>query len=325
MIAFRAGPVHVRAPATSANLGPGYDTLALALQWHDDVVGRVVDTGLAIEVAGEGSNLPDDETHLVVRAMRACFERLGGQPRGLELSCTNRIPHGRGLGSSAAAIVAGVLLARGLVIDGEQSLSDAEAFALAAELEGHPDNVAACYYGGLTIAWTDPGGAHAVRTEVADDVRAVALVPPFESSTAQARALLPVTVAHADAAFAAARTALLVAVLAGTAGPELLGAATEDRLHQPYRATAMPESATLISSLRADGLAAVLSGAGPTVLVLARDQGEVDRIVARTPRAIGGPPPSASTATGARLIDPGQRGAAVTKPEYRLAWRCCRL
>jgi homoserine kinase len=282
-ISFRARPVHVRVPATTANVGPGYDTLALALQWHDEVVARVVDNGLRIDVEGEGADLARDETHLVVRALRACFDAIGAQPSGLELTCANRIPHGRGLGSSAAAIVAGIVLARGLVLGGEQSLPDADAFALAAGLEGHPDNVAACFYGGLTIAWIDDGTARAVRTDVAATIRPVVLVPPFESATASARRLLPDDVPHADAAFAAARGALLTAVLTGSADPAQLLAATEDRLHQPYRLPAQPEVADLISALRADGLAAVLSGAGPTVLGLARDQHEVDRILSYKP------------------------------------------
>src|ERR1700760_4149221 len=144
---FRAGPVHVRTPATSANLGPGFDALGLALDLFDDVVAAVTDDGLSVDVAGEGEALARDENHLVVRAMRATFDRLGGQPRGLELSCANRIPHGRGLGSSAAAIVAGVLLARALVLGGAQALSLADVLGLASRLEGHPDNVAACLLG----------------------------------------------------------------------------------------------------------------------------------------------------------------------------------
>ncbi len=152
--------MHVRVPATSANLGPGFDALGLALGLHDDVVGRGrPTTGCTSRSTGEGARAsPRDETHLVVRAMRAAFDALGGQPPGLELRCANRIPHGRGLGSSAAAIVAGVLLARALV-DGRRrsGCDDADVLALAAALEGHPDNVAACLLGGLTIAWTDDG------------------------------------------------------------------------------------------------------------------------------------------------------------------------
>jgi homoserine kinase len=283
--AFRGGPVHVRSPATSANLGPGYDALGLALSWYDDVVARVGEDGLRVDVAGEGEALVRDETHLVVRSMRATFDRLGGQPRGLELSCANRIPHGRGLGSSAAAIVAGVLLARALVLGGDELLPAEAAFALAAELEGHPDNVAACFYGGVTVAWTADGAARAVRADVDDAIRPVVLVPPFESSTAEARGLLPSQVAHGDAAFAAARSALLMALLTGAVAttPETLLAATEDRLHQPYRAAAMPRTAELVRLLRVEGHAAVVSGAGPTVLALAQDQDEIEQIGGCTP------------------------------------------
>lgn len=281
--AFRAGPVHVQVPATSANLGPGFDCLGLAVSLYDDVVGRVVDDGLSVDVAGEGAQVPRDESHLVVRAMRATFAALGGQPRGLELACANRIPHGRGLGSSAAAIVSGVVLARSLVVGGEQLLPDPAAFALAARLEGHPDNVAACWYGGLTVAWSEQGTACAVRLHTTATVVPVVLVPPFESSTAHARGVLPDTVSHADAAFSAGRAALLVAVLCGAAPVDALLAATEDRLHQGYRAEATRHTAEVVARLRAAGLPAVVSGAGPSVLVLARDEVEVERVAAAAP------------------------------------------
>jgi homoserine kinase len=278
---FRAGSVHVRTPATSANLGPGFDAFGLALNLHDDVVAAVTDEGLEIDVAGEGQDLPRTEKHLVVRAMRATFDRLGGQPRGLELACANRIPHGRGLGSSASAIVAGVLLARGLVLGGDRVLAMSDVLVLAAEIEGHPDNVAACLLGGLTIAWTAEDGARAVRVAGVTGVTAVAAIPPFESSTKKARGLLPDVVPHADAARNAGRAALLVAALTGA--PEALFAGTEDWLHQTYRVPAMRRSAALVKSLRGAGLAAVISGAGPTVLTLARDQVEVDSVRARVP------------------------------------------
>jgi homoserine kinase len=279
--AFRGGPVHVRVPATSANLGPGFDALGLALSLLDDVVARVGEDGLVIDIAGHGADLPRDETHLVVRAMRTVFARLGGQPRGIELSCANRIPHGRGLGSSGAAIVAGVVLARALVLGAEHVLPDDELLAIASAIEGHPDNVAACLLGGLTLAWTESGTVRALRLECDPVIRPVALVPPFSASTELARGLLPATVPHGDAAFTAGRAALLIAALTGST--DALLAATEDRLHQRYRAPAMPQSAELVSGLRAAGLAAVISGAGPTVLVLARDEQEVARAAALTP------------------------------------------
>ena len=215
--------------------------------------------------------------------MRAAFDRLGAQPPGLRLSCENRIPHGRGLGSSAAAIVAGVLLARALVVAGDELLPDDAVLALACEIEGHPDNVAPALLGGLTIAWQDEqaGDARAVRLDCDPGIRPVVLIPPFEASTEQARGLLPATVPHADAAANAGRAALLVAAL--TRAPQRLLPATADRLHQPYRVPAMPASAELVASLRAAGLPAVISGAGPTVLVLARDDLEVQQVHAAAP------------------------------------------
>jgi len=311
--------VRVRAPATSANLGPGFDALSLALALYDEVEARVTDGGLVIEVSGEGSHTAAaDEQHLVVRAMRAAFGAMGGQPPGIALRCANAIPHGRGLGSSAAAICSGVLAARALAGPGDARLSDEAVFQLAATLEGHPDNVAACLAGGLTIAWTPrpepaggapagagepggtpgdpapgagdtaagapaagdgaagaldagvgPAGARLLRIGVPATLRAVACVPPVPLATEAARQALPRTVPHADAAANVARSALLVAALTGA--PHTLFDATEDFLHQPYRAAIMPEAASLLGALRRAGAAAVVSGAGPAVLVLSFD------------------------------------------------------
>ncbi|HET7529893.1 MAG TPA: homoserine kinase [Mycobacteriales bacterium] len=264
---FRAAPVRVRVPATSANLGPGFDALGLALTLHDDVVARVTDSGLSVDVAGMGAaTVARNARNLVVRAMRAAFDRLGGRPAGLEVVCANRIPHGRGLGSSAAAIVAGIVAARSLVAGGSERLDDAAALALATDMEGHPDNVAACLLGGLTLAWTDEAGAHAERLDVDPSLAPVALVPGSSSSTKATRRLLPEVVPHADAARNAGRAALLVEALRRR--PDRLLAATEDRLHQPYRAEAMPRTAALLGELRERGVPAVVSGAGPTVLAL---------------------------------------------------------
>jgi homoserine kinase len=301
--AFRAGAVHVRVPATSANLGPGFDALGLALSLHDDVVGRVGEDGLVIDIAGEGADLLRDETHLVVRAMRMVFERLGAQPRGIELSCANRIPHSRGLGSSGAAIVAGAVLARALVLGAERELPDDELLGMASKMEGHPDNVAACLLGGLSIAWTDDAAARAIGLKCDPAIRPVALVPPFTASTEQARGLLPATVPHSDAAFVAGRAALLVAALTGS--PAALMAATEDRLHQQYRQPAMPQSAELLAALRAAGLAAVISGAGPTVLVLAYTDDEVARAASLAPPDWACLPLSVDTA-GAHVVPPAR-------------------
>ncbi|HTW20149.1 MAG TPA: homoserine kinase [Mycobacteriales bacterium] len=266
--AFRAAPIRVRVPATAANLGPGFDALGLALALYDDVVVHVTDEpGLSVDVAGMGAaSVPRNARHLVVWSMRATFKRLGGAPPGLEVVCANRIPHGRGLGSSAAAIVAGVVAARSLVVGGKDRLDDDEALALAASLEGHPDNVAACLCGGLTIAWTEGDRAEAVSVPVDRSIAPVAFVPGSSSPTKAARRMLPDAVPHADAASNAGRAALLVEAMRSR--PELLMAATEDALHQRYRAPVMPRTAALVGELRAAGIPAVVSGAGPTVLAL---------------------------------------------------------
>jgi len=259
------GSVRVRVPATSANLGPGFDALGLALSLHDMVEARTDRPGLTIEVAGQGeATAQAGEKHLVVRAMRETFGLLDGQPAGLALRCANRIPHGRGLGSSAAAIVSGILAARALAEGGAARLSAGAVLRLASELEGHPDNVAACLLGGLTIAWTGDGGARATRLSPLTTIVPVAIVAPEPLATEAARDVLPDSVSHADAAANAARSALLVAAL--TSAPGDLLEATRDWLHQPYRAGVMPVTADLVRRLREGGVPAVVSGAGPSVL-----------------------------------------------------------
>lgn len=262
-----SGAVRVTVPATSANLGPGFDALGLALDLHDVVDAEVTSGGLTIDVTGKAADdVPRDEKHLVVRAMRAAFDALGVAPAGLRVQCVNAIPHGRGLGSSAAAIIAGVLAARALA--GKADPRDyTEDLALATELEGHPDNVAPCLLGGLTIAWTADDHVRAARVDVHPDIQPVICVPESVVPTELARGLLPATVPHADAARSAGRAALLIEAL--TRRPDLLMDATEDWLHQRYRAAAMPESLGLVTMLRERRLPAVVSGAGPSVLVLA--------------------------------------------------------
>ncbi len=282
MPSFRAAPVRVRVPATSANLGPAFDCAGLALGLYDEVVVRVADSGVHVDVAGEGAeDLPRDKRHLVVKALRAGFDALGGQPRGIEVVCANRIPQSRGLGSSSGAIVAAVLAARALVLGGDQRLDDDAALDLATQLEGHPDNVAACLRGGLTLAWTDTAGVHVHRADVHPDIVPIAFVPATRASTRKVRGLLPASVPHAAAAANSARAALLS--LAMTTTPTLLLAATEDRLHQSYRASAMTRSAALVDELRTAGIPAVISGAGPTVLALATDL-TADAVLARDVR-----------------------------------------
>jgi homoserine kinase len=284
--------VRVRVSATSANLGPGFDALGLALTLHDEVDAWVRPAGLSIEISGEGADLAEaGEEHLVVRAMRAAFAVTGTQPPGIGLRCVNRIPHGRGLGSSAAAIIAGILAARALTgADGQDedesgpargagALPDDAVFRLATALEGHPDNVAACLGGGLTIAWTVSGRPHMVRLEPLPSICPVICVAPAPIRTEVARRLLPDLVPHGDAAANAGRSALLIAALTqlpaptspGTRSANGTGAlfdATRDWLHQGYRSAAMPDTDVLVRRLRGEGIPAVVSGAGPSVLAL---------------------------------------------------------
>ncbi|GAA0281400.1 homoserine kinase [Cryptosporangium japonicum] len=308
---FVSSPVVVRPPATTANIGPGYDALGAALSWHDEIELAVVGSGLTVELAGEGvEDLPRDEQHLLVRAARAAFDRLGGQPPGLRLRCVNRIPQARGMGSSSAAVVGGIVAARGLVENGTELLDDAAALALAAEIEGHPDNVAPCLLGGVTIAWTDEetGRAHATRMEPAAGVRPVICVPTTRGYTAASRGLLPAEVPHAAAAANAGRAALLVRAL--TAAPELLLPATRDWLHQDYRRPSMPVSLELVDALRAEGIPAVVSGAGPTVLAFAPtpSTNDVEAIAMKT----AGPGTFAVTA-----VDVSTAGAVAIRGQGR--------
>lgn len=266
MPTFVSGPVQVSVPATSANLGPGFDSLGIALGLRDVLTGEVTPgSGCEITVSGMGEGqVPLDEGHLVHRAMREAFAVMGCDVPPVRLHCENRIPHSRGLGSSSAAIVGGICLARGLVAGGSLLMDDGAVLDLAARLEGHPDNVAPAFHGGFTIALTEDDCYSATVVAVDPRVRVVVFVPPGPLDTKVARGLLPETIPHADAAADAGRAALLVVALTGR--PELLLPATRDFLHQAYREPAMPESIGLVRALREKGVAAVVSGAGPTVL-----------------------------------------------------------
>jgi homoserine kinase len=262
--------VTVKVPATSANLGPGFDTLGMALSFYDElVVEAVAGSGAVVEVHGEGAGeVATDEKNLVVKSLAYTFEKFGQKVPGLKLTAHNIIPHGRGMGSSGAAVVSGIVAAKGL-LEGIVEINDQQLLTIATELEGHPDNVAPALFGGLTIAWEDESGPHHKKLFVHRGVSPLELVPNHKMSTALARSLQPESVPHDDAVFNVSRSALLIAAL--TQSPELLLAATEDRLHQDYRAAAMPETDAIVKLMREHGHAAVVSGAGPSVLVLASD------------------------------------------------------
>jgi len=258
--------------ASSANLGPGFDSAGLALALYDRITVETTDAGLIVEVVGEGAGqVPTGPEHLVVRAIHRGLEASGFRAAGLVVHCHNAIPHSRGLGSSAAAVVGGLAIANALVAQADSDpLSDDDLIQLSSEFEGHPDNASAAVLGGAVVSWTDTGsgtpGYAAARLRLHPDIRLFPGIPEVRSSTAATRVLLPAQVSHEAARFNLSRAALLV--LALTERPDLLMAATEDVLHQPQRAAAMPASAEYLRLLRRGGVPAVLSGAGPAVLAL---------------------------------------------------------
>jgi len=282
----KGSSVHIRVPASSANIGPGFDSIGLALGiWDDYVVTVTAEPGLGIDIEGEGAgSLPRDERHLVHRSLLQAWEQLEVKPpAGLHLRARNAIPHCRGLGSSASAIVAGIVAAQGLCdIATEQGLpgdgldnGPDPAFDrsftnnLAAAIEGHPDNASASVFGGMTLSWEDDidsGQIHSVQLEVTRDVIPLVFVPSAQLATATARAVLPDQIPHDIAAQNSARVGLLVEAV--TRRPDLLLAATREWLHQEQRRASFPASMALLDALRDKGHAAVISGAGPSVLVL---------------------------------------------------------
>ncbi len=294
-------------PATSANLGPGYDSLGMALSLHDVLRVRTSGDGLtSVVVHGEGENeLPRDASHLCVQVMAQFLDAAGYETPVLQLTAENRIPHGRGLGSSAAAVVSAAVAANALLP--EEARLDGEALLkFCAGVEGHPDNVAPAIFGGLTVSWRDGASFATTKAPIHSTISAVVAIPSDRLSTASARGLLPDVVPHAAAADNAGRAALLVHALATT--PDLLMPATEDSLHQDYREPAMPESLGLLYRLRSDGFAAVISGAGPTVAAFVRDDAEAEQ---------------AENAINAAVAAITAKSSAATKSA--VSWRVLRL
>jgi homoserine kinase len=266
MVQPQANVIVVRAPATSANLGPGFDCLGMALDlWND------------VEAVPSGGQR-DGDRNLILRAARAVFEQVGAAYPGFELRCTNRIPFSRGLGSSAAAIACGVLIGNHCL---GGPLDESALLELSSRLEGHPDNVVPCLLGGVRVAAiVENGRIVQARVPVALRLRGVCFVPEQHSRTAHARGLLPTTVSLADALFNVARSSLLVAALA-SGQRDVLSEATRDRLHQPYRLPLFPAGARLLdAAMQAGALGAFTSGAGPSVLALCADAQQVDAVAA---------------------------------------------
>ena len=258
--------------ASSANLGPGFDSIGLALSLCDEIVVETTDSGLVVEVEGEGAGqVPLGREHLVVRAVECGLQAVGVRAAGLVVRSRNAIPHSCGLGSSAAAVVGGLAAVNGLVAQTDSTpLSEAQLIQLSSEFEGHPDNAAAAVLGGAVVSWIDRTGEEpkysAVPLRLHPDIHLYCAIPEERSLTAETRVLLPAQVSHHDARFNVSRAALLVVAL--TERPDLLMAATEDVLHQAQRAPAMPASAEYLRLLRRNNVGATLSGAGPSLIAL---------------------------------------------------------
>ncbi|MFI9506656.1 homoserine kinase [Nocardia sp. NPDC052566] len=299
--------VTARVPASTANLGPGFDSLGMALGIYDEIEVRTTDSGLTIRVEGEGADdVPWGPSHLVVRAIERGLESAGAWADGLDVVCRNAIPHSRGLGSSASAVVGGLAAGCALAaqLDPALATDSAHLVQLASEFEGHPDNAAASVLGGIVVSWTETEVAadharayRAVRLEPHPELRPVVLIPEERSATAHTRGLLPESVPHGDAAFNVSRAAL--AVVALTQRPDLLLPATADRLHQTQRAPALPLTTAWIERLRAAGIPATVSGAGPTVLALCTSDFPAEL------REI-------ATVDGLRVIEPGVAEGVIT-------------
>ncbi len=286
-VTFVSGAVRIVVPASSANLGPGFDSIGLALAVHDELIAMVTsDAGIKVDVEGEGAgSVATDETNLVVRAMNRGFVAMNAPPAGFILKCRNAIPHRRGLGSSASAVIGGLAMARALVEGGEALLSDQQILNIALEFENHPDNLSAALYGGFNVSWLQSENtARAVQPIVHSDIVPVVLIPPHELATTKARGVLPQQVDRSAACHNLSRTGLLVYAI--SQDPKLLLEATSDRLHQDARAGIYPETSVIISALRARNIAAMASGAGPAVLLLVdrNDASELEAALSVVPQ-----------------------------------------
>jgi len=268
--------VHVRVPASSANLGPGFDSLGLALALYNEVTAEEAD-GVRVTVEGEGAGrLAVNERNVVAKGVSAAYDAAGRGFAGCTLTCVNRIPLSRGLGSSAAAWVGGLVAGNALL---GSPLDRSALLTLAARAEGHPDNVAAALFGGLTVSAGGGDGAIAVALPVPNDLHWVTLIPEITSATSEARAVLPASVPREDAVFNVQRVALLLAALQSRRA-DVLGTALDDRLHQPYRVRLFPWLPSVADAARKAGaLGCVLSGAGPALLaVVTGSEGEASAV-----------------------------------------------
>lgn len=260
--------VHVRIPATVANLGPGFDALGAAIRMHLEIEIEPRRDSIEVMVEGEGAEqLPEDDTNLVIRSMNTFFDHVGRRPPGFAVRVKNPIPIASGLGSSAAAVVGGLFAARAIT---GRTVPQAEMVHLATSIEGHPDNVMPALLGGLVVCYRDTVSDELryLRLEPSDRLVPIVAVPRQGYSTNEARKALPEDVSFSDAQFTASRAALLVAAITTGAGSDVLADAMDDRLHEPHRLKLMPETSAVHMEIKDTGLPVALAGAGPSLLIV---------------------------------------------------------
>lgn len=261
--------VRVRVPATTANIGPGFDCLGMAVDMYNTIEVEEWDEGLHIEVRGQGCHeVPRDHTNLVYSAMNRIFDEVGYRPKGIRMVLTNDIPVARGLGSSAACIVGGMVAANALM---GFKLGLPELMRLAVQADGHPDNVVPAVVGGVTAACLEGNEVVYIKMDPPTGIRLVVMIPDFELNTTKARQVLPNAVPLKDAVFNISRTAILVASFL-TGRSDMLAIATQDRLHQPYRKALIPHWDDIFFYASKYGAKGVfLSGAGPAIIAIVEE------------------------------------------------------
>jgi len=266
--------ITVNVPATTANLGPGFDCLGLALDWWNTITVERA-RKFAVSLRGDSQGLPADETNMVVEHIRIFFHHIGAPMPTLRVTMTNRIPIGKGFGSSAAAMVGGLIAGNALA---GTPLSAQEILELANEIEGHPDNVSAAIFGGFTISASEGQRVVCATIEPAPNWRAVVYIPEHALSTKTARKILPEKISRADAIFNIGRAALLAYAFT-TQRAGFLQIATQDRLHQPYRVPLVKGMSEMLdAACGAGACGAALSGAGPSLIAFATSNAQATRV-----------------------------------------------
>jgi homoserine kinase len=296
--------VRVKVPATSANLGPGFDALGMALDLYNYVELELIADQLVIEVEGEGAeDIPVDQKNIVYQAAQRVFSQVGFITEGIYIKLINNIPVARGLGSSAAAIVGGILAANHV---SGSVLTPNELLAIATEFEGHPDNVAPAIFGGIVISAEVDGEILWQKIQPQEELKLVIAIPEFTLSTKLSRQVLPEKVPFKDAVFNVSRVGMVIMALS-RGDYELLAKVMDDKLHQPYRNQLVPGMIEVFKEVKAFGYPIALSGAGPTLISFCDRQAEaIGQIMADTFQGFG-------VNCSIKVLSPNNRGVEIVE------------